>query len=258
MRVRRALSLLGASLLALGALVIAAPASAAVPGNPVIVSPEIQELIPTSSYVAEWQAVVGTNGPTQYEYEVSESSAIDGDGAFVTTEVSAVTSDLTAVIPALPDGSYYFHVRAGDDDGFTTWADAGLRVYLIDTTAPVITITSPLPVSGQSYELAFDLDEFTPTAWTVEIDGTEVASGDIPDFSDDKAVATTLGLSALAAGTHTLQITATDALGWVSEESVDFTVVALAATGAESHVPLYIGGLLLVTGVFLFVVRRFA
>lgn len=242
----------------MGALVIATPASAAVPGNPVIVSPEIQELIPTSSYVAEWQAVVGTNGPTQYEYEVSATSATDGDGAFLTPEVSVVTSSLTAVIPALPDGTYYFHVRAGDDDGFNTWADAGLRVYLIDTTAPVITITSPLPVSGQSYELAFDLDEFTPTAWAVEIDGTEVASGDIPDFSDDKSVATTLDLSSLTAGTHTVRITATDALGWVGEQSVQFTVVALAATGFESQTPLVIGGLLLVTGAFLFVVRRFA
>ncbi|MCU1514498.1 MAG: hypothetical protein JWO10_1588, partial [Microbacteriaceae bacterium] len=102
MRARTPLALVAAAALALAGLLVASPASATVPSNPVIDHPSIQELIGTSSFTAQWEPVTGTNPPTQYEYRMSDSEAVDANGMLVTAVASGITSALTAVIPEMP------------------------------------------------------------------------------------------------------------------------------------------------------------
>lgn len=256
MRAHKFFAAVAAAALATCGLLLAGPAAATVPANPVIVTPSIQELIPTSSFTAEWDAVVGSNGATQYEYRMSDSGATDGGGMLLTAVASGVTGSLTALIPAMPDGQYYFQVRAGDDDGFNTWTNSGYRVFLIDTTAPVVTITSALPITGSTYALTFDADEFTPSTWTVEIDGVVVASGSDLDFTAPKSFAADLDLSGLSSGDHTLLISVTDSLDHTGTASADFTVTTLASTGEDVTWPLVVGSALVLGGVLALGMRR--
>lgn len=257
MRSRAPLALLGAAAVAFGILFAAAPASAMPAANPVVITPGIQEQITTSSFTAEWEAAAPIVGTPIYEWEISTSSTVDADGAFVSVVEFGTSNDVTALVPAMPDGIYYFHVRAGDDEGLRDFNDANnIRVFLIDTTAPVITITSPLPVSGASYPLTFDVDEFTPFEWWVEVDGVEVASGTKDVFDTPTSLAADIDLTGLANGTHALTVYATDMPGWTGSASTEFTINRLPATGFDER-PAMIAGLCLLTlGFVLFVVRR--
>ncbi len=98
-----------------------------------------------------WAAASDANGPVSYFYEVSNSSATNPDGSFVTPVFqSGALSTNKIDTPGTPAGTYYWHVRAIDAAGNSTaWTSAWKLT--VDNTAPATPVATP---AGDSYTTA--------------------------------------------------------------------------------------------------------
>lgn len=97
--------------------------------------------------------------------------------------------------------------------------------YVIDTTAPVVTFTSPRPEG-----VIFDTDDMSSINWTVTdgVDGSGVASETVAFDGTAAAKGGTLDMFLLYPGIHTIVVTSADNLGNTGDTRATFIVRATA------------------------------
>jgi len=141
----------------------------------------------------EWQASADQSGPVLF------STALDKSPVTIPSPLATAT-DPTWTAPQTADGTWYFHVRAGDAAG--NWSTMVMRRVKIDTTAPLTT-------------------DNAPTAWgkttpvTVHLTATDASSGvAVTEYklgSDAWTTGTQVAVS--GEGKHTVAYRSTDAAG---------------------------------------------
>lgn len=112
---------------------------------------------------------------------------------------------------ALPDGHHTFAVRATRDR--RTDPTPAVHAFTVDTQAPDLSVAS-VSVTGRSATIAFAATDATAITYACRLDGQAVACASPQTFTG------------LADGTHTIQVTATDAVGHASSASRTVTVDA--------------------------------
>jgi Ca2+-binding RTX toxin-like protein len=121
--------------------------------------------------------------------------------------------------PELPDGPYFFRVRALDaQPGPGPWTG---QAFSVDTQAPQVTITGP--PSGNSSQLTFQIsspDPSAPVTFECAIDQDELAP-----------CGSSYTTPPLANGTYVLFVKGTDAAGNSSTTELPFGVQVTAASG---------------------------
>lgn len=121
-----------------------------------------------------------------------------------------------------PDGAYT--VRSQGRDGCSNTGAEDAHTWVLDATAPTITITSP----GDGATYATDA---TPALTvTVTDDGSGVASSSATLDGTAMPLDGTIDAFYLMPGLHTVTVTATDAIGNTATSSVTFRVRATAAS----------------------------
>lgn len=85
-----------------------------------------------------WKAASDLNGPVNYYYESSLSSATNSDRSFVSPVYQSGALTSTSIpTPNTPEGVYYWHVRAVDAaNNYTAWT--GAWMVTIDNTKPAV------------------------------------------------------------------------------------------------------------------------
>ena len=128
-------------------------------------------------------------------------------------------------LDGLADGRYTLETRAADPCHALSSAPVQATQFVLDTTAPVISVTSPAPEGRE-----FDTDDQFPIAWTTDDgpDGSGVqsqsATFDGSPATNGQAVDTFL----LDAGQHSVVVTAADNLGNTGSVTRTFLVRATA------------------------------
>ncbi len=127
----------------------------------------------------------------------------------------------------MPDGRYVVETRAGDPCHDVGSAPVQTSEFVLDTTPPEITVTSPAPEGRE-----FDTDDLVPITWGTDVgpDGSGVASEsatlDGAPASNGQQVDTFL----LDAGVHSVVVTAADNLGNTGSVTRTFRVRATSAS----------------------------
>ncbi|MBJ7458093.1 MAG: hypothetical protein JHD02_02780 [Thermoleophilaceae bacterium] len=160
-----------------------------------------------------------TNDSTQ-----TFSFAADEPGSFEcrvdSGEFAPCTSPLTTAV--LLDGSHQFAVRALDRSGNIsapeTWD------WMIDTTAPVVTVISNTPNAGLSPTFSFSSSE-PGTTYRCRIDGSVVLEACGSPFTPPT----------LAPGSHTFELQFTDPAGNTGVETINFSVSAPTDTTCSGN-----------------------
>ncbi len=166
------------------------------------------------------------------------------DVAVTVTDVDGTTHSVTLGdgdqidLSSLPDGPVTVQTQADDPCRTET---AHSESYVIDTTPPVITHTSPVP-EGR----IFDTDDFSSIGWTSD-DG-EYGSGVASESATFDGAPTTQGavldMFFLQPGTHTIVVTAADNLGNTGTSTRNFVVRATADSLASNVQRAYSLGLI--------------
>jgi hypothetical protein len=126
----------------------------------------------------------------------------------------------TYTFATIPDGSYSFEVRGVDAQG-TPGPSGELYSFTIDTTPPAVTITAltPDPTTDTTPTFSGTASDNTTTIASVEyrIDGGTWTQATAVDGAFDEASENyTFTTSTLSAGSHTVEVRATDAAGNVT------------------------------------------
>jgi len=136
---------------------------------------------------------------------------------------ASATNPESVSLAGRPDGSYTVDAKGSDRCG--NQSGATTKTVSLDTQGPTITLTSPQPEG-----VVFDSNDLSSIAYTA-LDSASGAGSDSVTF--DGAAGTngqTLDMFLLAPGTHTVVVTATDALGNSSTLTRHFKVQASAAS----------------------------
>lgn len=140
---------------------------------------------------------------------------------------SDVPNGVAVPLGAMPDGRYVLETRAGDPCHAVASAPVQTTSFVLDTTPPAITITSPAPEGRE-----FDTDDQFPISWTADDgpDGSGVAS---QGATLDGAAATNgqpVDTFLLDAGVHSVVVSAADNLGNAGSLTRTFRVRATSAS----------------------------
>ncbi len=117
-------------LLALALLLIINLSASAQPGQPTLVSPDDNENMNDNTPLMDWGDVTGAdNYHIQIDNDSDYSSPnVDNDN------VGSVSQYTVPDENALPDGVYYWHVRAENTDGLGSWSENW--IFRVDTLMP--------------------------------------------------------------------------------------------------------------------------
>lgn len=129
-----------------GDVVVNLPADTTPPDVPIHISPADNTFTTTANQtLIDWTDVTDPSTPVTYIYQVSNSSATNGDGSFASpVYTSGPLSDSQIPTPGTPEGIYYWHVKACDAvANCSGWTDAWK--ITVDDTPPVVTVT---PIAG--------------------------------------------------------------------------------------------------------------
>ena len=153
----------------------------------------------------KWADSTDAAGIKQYEVQVGNSS----DSSY---EYSASTAINTANVTSLADGTYYWRVRAQDNnDNYSAWsAWTSYSNFMIDTTAPSVPATLTRTVTGNS--VALDWADATDSLsgirqYEVQVDNNSDFSS--PEYSVSSAISTA-NVTSLADGTYYWRVRAQD------------------------------------------------
>ncbi|MHA2170173.1 MAG: beta strand repeat-containing protein [Candidatus Kariarchaeaceae archaeon] len=158
-------------------------------------------------------------------------SVLDLSGTTVGVKLNGAPIPDSGVISGLMVGTYILRVEANDDYG--NYAFDEITLFVVDTTAPIVTIDSPS--NSSTFEFGSDI---TYTYTVTDLSGTTVVvklnGASIPDIGI---------LSSLAVGTYDLTIEATDSSSNFNSEEITFFIVDTTApivnintpTNASSH-----------------------
>ena len=141
-----------------------------------------------------WTASADASGVVMYSKDFDKSP-----GTVPQAVQDSTTTTWTA--PQTADGTWYFHVRAGDAAG--NWGPAVTRRVMIDATAPATTDDAPTA--------------WSKTAVTVHLTATDAGAGvaDTQYKLDGGAWTSGTQVTISTEGVHTLAYRSTDALGTV-------------------------------------------
>jgi len=192
-----------------------------IPGAPVIVSPAQGENTNDNTPVLVWQPVVDPSG-------VRYSLQVDNDENFVSPLLSLenISAENYAFENALPDGRWYWRVRAVDGAGHAgSWSTSW---FTVDTVPPVVSLTQTPPSTTTENSATFS---GTATDATTIVSAVEyrVNSGNWVSVSitPGRTVSFSFTISNLSAGSYTVEVRARDNVGNVSSPvSYSFSVVA--------------------------------
>ncbi len=113
------------------------------PAKPVLVNPANLAALNTATPNLTWNAVPYSYAGVTLTYEVQ----VDNNSTFASPERTTTTAGLNyAISPGLPDGNYYWRVRAVNSLGFAGQYSTARR-FVIDTAAPS-TATLNTPADG--------------------------------------------------------------------------------------------------------------
>lgn len=159
------------------------------------------------------------------------TEATSADGASVSFTAPAASDLVDSVVAVSCDKVSGDTFPLGDttvtctaEDAAHNLASAHFTVTVQDTTAPVVAITAPADGStvGQTPSFGFTVNDNTNTAKTCTIDGTNLDC-------------TATQLSGLAAGSHTVVVTATDEGDNTASATSTFTVEIPASDPAPTN-----------------------
>lgn len=105
------------------------------PAEPTHLSPANGATLTTAELTeVDWTDVTDDSEPVTYYYQSSLSSATNPDGSFAAPAYSSgALTESEIATPGTPEGTYYWHVRAVDDEGNSSdWTDAW--TFTIDNT----------------------------------------------------------------------------------------------------------------------------
>jgi hypothetical protein len=130
-------------------------------------------------------------------------------------------------LASLPDGRYVLETRAGDPCHAASSAPVETTEFVLDTTPPVIAVTSPAPEGRE-----FDTDDQFPISWTTDDgpDGSGVASESATFDGAAAANGQPVDTFLLDAGVHSVVVTAADNLGNSGSLTRTFRVRATSAS----------------------------
>ena len=123
---------------------------------------------------------------------------------------SEAPNGVAVPLASMPDGRYVLETRAGDPCHAVAAAPVQTTEFVLDTTPPVITVTSPAPEGRE-----FDTDDQFPISWTTD-DGPDGSGVDSQSATLDGTPATNgqlVDTFLLDAGVHPVAVTAADNLG---------------------------------------------
>jgi len=148
------------------------------------------------------------------------------DGTVRETKTVSSAGTVSATIGPLADGSYDYHVEAEDEYGQTD--STGTNSFTIDHHDPVITDiqpsgdldNEPSQISAQVNDTDFAKDGDSITV-DIILDGSTV---DTQTISSNSTVTTSMPSDGQLAGSHTIQIDATDEYGQTTSESTNYAV----------------------------------
>jgi hypothetical protein len=164
------------------------------PTNPTLSSPShiVGEPSQDSTVQVEWASLTQADG---YSYEWSQNPQSEPDDIVdAGGETTSATSD------PLNDGAWWFHLRTRVG---ATWShDSHIGPFLIDTTAPVTTITSGPAGTTTLAEAAFEFSSSEPASFECALDGAPFG-----------ACVSPVRYAALALGSHTFRVRARDQAG---------------------------------------------
>lgn len=168
--------------------------------------------------------------------EISVSATITDAAGASSTQTFADGNFID--LDALPDGPVSIELQASDACRTEV---AHTETYVVDTTAPAITVTSPVP-NGR----VFDTDDLSSIGWTSD-DGPNGSGVDTESVTFDGATASqgqVLDMFLLNPGTHTIVVTAADNLGNTGSVTQAFVVRATSASLAANVQRAYDLGLI--------------
>lgn len=166
---------------------------------------------PTVSISAPADGVVLADSPTQLSFSATGDAPLTMACRIDSGAYAACSSPFA--LPALPDGVHILTVRATDGAGKLKSESV---LFNVDSTAPVVQITSPTggsTLTSSSAELDFYVIDKTATTKTCKLDAGAAVSCN-----------SSFALTGLSSGTHTVTVTATDMAGNVGATSVTFSV----------------------------------
>ncbi|HEY7589436.1 MAG TPA: hypothetical protein VH723_00445 [Candidatus Limnocylindrales bacterium] len=183
-------------------------------------------------------ATTGHSNVDAGEYFIDAVGA-DGSGTALAVGTPAVDATLTGTIfSVLSEGAHTIYVHAHDAAG--NWGPAASVTLVIDQTGPETTslAVDPSPtggaafvtVSGTASDASRGGSTIASSEWFIETDPGEglaapLAATDLAFDEVTEAVSTTIDVSGLGVGTHTLTVRSRDAAGnWGPESTVDFAV----------------------------------
>jgi hypothetical protein len=123
---------------------------------PMAVSPTNGATLTTAQLTkVDWTDVAASSTPVTYLYEVSNSSAVNADGSFVTPVYQSGTLTMSEIpTPGTPEGTYYWHARAVDSsNNMSAWSTTSS--FTIDNT-----VVTPPPVTTPT-----DKDQCKNNGW---------------------------------------------------------------------------------------------
>jgi serine protease len=174
------------------------------PTNPTLSSPShtVGEPSQDSTVEVDWTSLTQADG---YSYEWSQNPQAQPDDV-----VDAGGTTTSATSGPLNDGSWWFHLRtrvAGN------WShESHIGPFVIDTTAPVTTITDGPSGTTTSAEAVLEFSSSEPASFECALDGVPFA-----------ACAPPVHYAALAPGSHSFRVRARDQAGNVGASPVERT-----------------------------------
>jgi hypothetical protein len=161
------------------------PAAVIVP-TPVHVSPADGSTLTTATWdKADWTDVADAFPPMTYLYESSNSSATSSDGSFVTPAYESGTLTVSEIPTTnTPEGVYYWHVRAVDNNGNMSPWTAPWKVTVDNTPSNTVTPenacsmgTAPAGYTLRQGKPGKDVVTLAPNTMFVGHGGNDTVSG---------------------------------------------------------------------------------
>lgn len=116
------------------------PLDTTAPGMPVHISPADNSIMASIALTElDWTDSIDDNSnPVTYTYQVAGNPAINGDGSFASPHAITVPGLTNSVMPSLntPNGDYYWHVKATDDEGNSTNWTNPWKLTITDVAPP--------------------------------------------------------------------------------------------------------------------------
>ncbi|MEM2300490.1 MAG: Ig-like domain-containing protein, partial [Candidatus Hadarchaeales archaeon] len=192
-----------------------------IPSAPTIVSPITGENTNDNTPTLIWQRVVDPSG---IKYEIQ----IDNDENFTSPFLTRdnLTNENYVLENALPDGKWYWRVRAVDGAGHASaWSTSW---FIVDTVPPTVSLTQTPPSTTSETSVSYSGTATDVTTIVVAVE-YRVNAGNWVNVSitKGKTVSFSFTISNLAPGSYTVEVRAKDNAGnYSSPVSHTFTVTA--------------------------------